>query len=194
MPRRTVDDSYVGTNDAVEEWAPAARVRLLAVAQRYHATITYSELATLIQQDAGIETGTLLQNWIGKVLGPVAVDCGYRGEPVLSALCVRANGTVGPGYPDAVEDVYGYRPEDPEIHAAEERLKCYRYFKAPDLPQDGGAPALTTQERARREARQRAESPTPKRTICPRCNIELPPSDECDMCGWSRRAEVSADS
>ena len=104
--------------DAVDEWAPAARERLLATARRYRGTTTYAELAGEIQADTGIASTTLLHNWIGKVLGRVASDCKGRGEPILSALCVRNDGTVGPGYPVAVEDVYGERPADAEVHAA----------------------------------------------------------------------------
>jgi hypothetical protein len=67
----------------------------------------------------------LSTNWIGKVLGAVAVDCHGRGEPLLSALCVRKDGTIGDGYADAVADTHGGDPPaDFELHAAEERRRC----------------------------------------------------------------------
>jgi hypothetical protein len=46
------------------------------------------------------------------------------------------------------------------MHAAEERLKCYRYFEAPDLPPDGGVHALTRQvahDRLKREEQDRTQ-------------------------------------
>ena len=40
----------------------------------------------------------MIRYWVVGVLGMVATDCYARGEPILSALCVHADGTIGPGY------------------------------------------------------------------------------------------------
>ena len=40
--------------------------------------------------------------WIGDVLNRVSRDAFGRGEPLLSALCVKADGTVGERYAAAV--------------------------------------------------------------------------------------------
>lgn len=77
----------------------AARERLIATARVYHAVTTYKELAQEIQVDTGVRTRMLLMNWIGAVLGLVAEDCAKRGEPLLSALCVNQEGSVGRATP-----------------------------------------------------------------------------------------------
>jgi len=64
----------------------------------------------------------------------------------------------------------GPLPGDLDMHAAEERLRCYQSFGA-DLPPGGGRPALTPQIAARRVwlARQsRADAPS---SLCPSCNL-----------------------
>ncbi|TQF74860.1 hypothetical protein FK531_01940 [Rhodococcus spelaei] len=130
--------------DNQEIWAAEARRALIDVAGSYRSTTTYPELAETIQSASGVRTSNLLQNWIGKTLAKVALECSRRGEPLLSALCVSSvDGRVGDGYAKAVESTYGELPADVEWHAAEERLRCYRHFGAPDLPADGGIATLT---------------------------------------------------
>src|SRR5262249_23345239 len=120
-----------------------------------HGTITYQALAEQVQDEAGIRTRILMMNWIGKVLGSVARESHRRGQPLLSALCVHADGSIGDGYAEAVIENYGGQPPaDLEIHAAEERLRCYQFFGA-TLPPGGGVPALTPQVAARRERKTR---------------------------------------
>lgn len=159
----------------VSAWTNEARRALIETAKVYHATITYGELADRIQDRTGVHTKQLLQNWIGEPLANVSDQCAENGEPLLSSLCVsKVDGTVGKGYPDAVARAYGVRPDDLELHAAEERLKCYQYFNAVDLPEDGGTPALTAQvESARRTVRERDQ--TQRRSwdvsrTCPECH------------------------
>ncbi len=84
-----------------------------------------------------------MHQWIGDVLGRVTDECQSRGEPLLSALCVSVQGSVGEGYADAVERARGTRPADPDDHAANERLSCYRHWEATGLPRDGGTPLRT---------------------------------------------------
>jgi hypothetical protein len=189
---QVADGSAVAFDDALNAWAAAARPALLAVAESYNRVITYRELAEDIQSAAGIRTRMLLTNWIGRVLGRVARDCQRRGEHLITALCVRQDGTVGPGYAEAAQWLDGVRPADPELHAAKERLKCYRTY-AKDLPTDGGEVRLTPQEAARRRnpryrvsdySRPLAATPRPRPTpeLCPRCFTELPLSGVCNYC------------
>ena len=163
--------------DARRLWSDAAREVLMDTACRYNAVITYGELGEAVQQQAGIRTSSLLQHWIGKVLEQLAVRCAQDGELLMTALCVKADGTVGHGYAAAVTLTGQPRPEDPEAHAADQRLACYRKFAA-DLPEDGGTPALATQEMKRRRE---TKAPVP-RPVCPRCHLVLPRTGVCDTC------------
>ena len=166
---RLSDETAVADDVAIPAWAAAARPALLDVARRYRATITYKELSEAVQFQSGVATRRLIQHWIGRVLGSVAAACHAAGEPLLSSLCVNAEGSVGPGYNVAILETYGPpEPEDADRHAAEERLKCYVCFGA-TLPPGGGVPALTpklAQQRVR--ARQLAMASRP-REVCPVC-------------------------
>ncbi|MFF0816161.1 hypothetical protein ACFYVR_13565 [Rhodococcus sp. NPDC003318] len=145
--------------DTQEIWSAQARDVLIEVAGTYQRTLTYQQLADAVQERSGVYTRNLLQNWIGKILSRVAAQCSANAEPLLSSLCVSVNGTVGDGYAKAVRAMYDVDPGDLELHAAEERLRCYRYFGALDLPADGGvatlAPSVVT---ARAKAQKRDRS------------------------------------
>ncbi|WP_157845282.1 MULTISPECIES: DUF6884 domain-containing protein [Pseudofrankia] len=176
---REGDGASVDFDAARAAWADAGREVLISVARRYHAVITYAELAEEVQRSSGIRTRMLMMHWIGGVLGRVADECQSRHEPLLSALCVHQDGTVGDGYGGAVETNRGYRPDDLDEHAAEERLACHLHFGAA-LPPDGGRPALTPQLAARRERQIRQQAPAP--ALCPTCHTQLPLSGQCDTC------------
>jgi hypothetical protein len=167
---------------AKDAWAVAARPVLERTARTYHATVSYGDLAKQVQVDSGIRTKTLMHYWIGGVLGRIAGHCYRGGEPLLSALCVDASGSVGPGYGVALAETYGGPlPEDLDIHAANERLRSYRHFGA-ELPPGGGVPALTPKlAAARRRARQRSTD-APDRAFCPTCHLMLPRTGQCDNC------------
>ena len=153
-----VDGSAVSASDALSAWVVYARPALERSARTYHATITYKELAETVQTESGVRTRRLLQHWIGDVLGTVARECHAKGEPLLSALCVRSDGTVRPDTGVAVvENFGGEPPEDLDMHAANERFRCYQYFGA-SMPPDGGRPALTRQVVAARQRAQRQTS------------------------------------
>ena len=144
---------------------------LLEAAARYRATVTYKQLATAVQEAAGITTTLLMHQWIGDVLGRVTDECQSRGEPLLSSLCISAQGSVGQGYADAVERARGARPADPDEHAAEERLSCYRHWEADGLPRDGGTPLRTAHFTPARKAPARkapVRKPTATRAASPR--------------------------
>src|SRR5436305_12280281 len=131
--------------DAKAVWVPLAREALVRTAHEYHRLIKYGELAEEIQQRSGIRTKQLVHYCIGDILGQVATDCHERQEPLLSALCVQQNGSIGDGYAVALAATYGGSPpDDLDMSAAEERLACYRFFGA-TIPDDGGRPALPPQ-------------------------------------------------
>jgi hypothetical protein len=173
----------VATGDAVEwpaavdAWVNAARPVLVAVACTYGGYIKYGDLAEQIQVAAGVRTRKLLPNWIGDVLGAVAA-AQPADEPMLTSLVVHADGTIGDGYGIPVEQRDGVRPADLDMHAAIERLECYRFFGA-DMPADGGSPTLTAEVSAFR-ARSTAAGST--RPTCPTCHLRLPASGRCDAC------------
>lgn len=171
--------------DNQEIWSAEARRVLIEVAGTYQRTATYQELADAIQDRTGVRTRNLLQNWIGKTLSRVGADCAHRGEPLLSSLCVSVNGTVGDGYAKSVRATYGIIPDDLELHAAEERLRCYRHFGALDLPDDGGVAVLApsvVSARARAQKRDRSRR-REHATTCPDCFQVQSLTGTCG-CSW----------
>jgi hypothetical protein len=178
---RMADESPVAFAEALATWIPMAYDELLATARKYHAVVTYKELSEYVQECSGIRTRVLLTNWIGKLLEEVAVRAKVNGAPPLTSLCVHQDGTIGPGYARAPKSVNDSPGEDIEYYAAEHRLLCYREY-ADDLPADGGEPALTRAEAARR-ARRAAQQPV-SRPVCPDCFTLLPATGTCDYCGW----------
>ncbi len=174
---RAADGSAVPFPDALGAWSDAALPALIDSARVYNGVITYSELGEEVQERTGIRTRMLLMNWIGQVLEKVAAECYRRGELQLTALCVHQDGTVGDGYAGAVGRYGGGLPADPELHAAEVRLICYRKY-ARDLPPDGGQAQLTRQEAARR----RAAAPPPPLAVCAVHHTALPRTGVCDDC------------
>jgi hypothetical protein len=178
---RVADGTRVEFSDAMTEWIPLAYDDLIATARKYHAVTTYLELSEHVQKLSGIRTRVLLTNWIGKLLEAVAVRAKENGEPPITALCVRQDGTIGPGYARAPKSVVGEPGADIELYAAEHRLLCYRKY-AEDLPTDGGVPALTKAEIERRRWKaSQAKVPRP-RAVCRTCFTELPASGRCDYC------------
>ncbi len=175
-------DLDTAPNDARLAWSEAARDVLTGTAQHYHAVLTHKELAAEVQDRTGIHTRKLMQHWIGDVLTRVASDCERRGEPNLSSLCVNAQGSVGASYGAQVRAQSGTAPEDPDLHAARERLECYRAAGAADLPADGGRPALSPKlDAARSRARLVAARDKPA-DVCPTCHMARLPNGVCDTC------------
>jgi hypothetical protein len=176
---RRSDGTPVPFSDAKRAWNPVARDVLMETARRYGAYVTYGELGQRLFDISGIETRMQLGNWIGQVLGPVADECQRRGEPPLTALCVRQTEDVGPGYKYVIELLGEETPSDLDEHAAEARLRCYRFFGA-DLPADGGRPSPTRKIAADRQRKARQE-PRPV-SLCSSCFTQLPNSGQCDNC------------
>lgn len=176
---RVADESRMSFSEAMAAWIPLAYDELLATARRYHAVVTYLELGEHVQDRSGIRTRVLLTNWIGKLLEEVALRAKHEGLPPLTSLCVRQDGTIGPGYARAPKATEGEPGEDIESYAAEHRLLCYRR-NALDIPEDGGLAALTRAEQQRRQQKAKTTSVVIPR--CASCNTELPRSGRCDYC------------
>lgn len=176
---RVADGARVQFRDAIAAWVPFAYDELLATAHTYNAYVNYLELGERVQELSGIRTRMLLTNWIGQMLEQVAVRAKVNGEPPLTSLCVRQNGTIGEGYARAPKSVVDATGEDIEYYAAQHRLLCYRRY-ATDLPTDGGEPTLTKAESQRR-SRKAAQEPT-SRALCSVHFTELPTSGRCDFC------------
>ncbi|CAB4959276.1 unannotated protein [freshwater metagenome] len=177
---RVSDNRAVEFDDALYEWAKSARLLLIEVASTYNSHITYGVLAEQVQAETGIRTRSLITHWIGSVLGLVAEVCGTKGEPLLTSLCTQKSGAMGMGYGIGVTYARGGNPPDnPDAHAAAERLACYREF-ASDMPSDGGAERILGITRVKAP---RAPKPAPpQRPICPRCFLQTPASGRCDQC------------
>ena len=180
------DDSWqeaaaVGIEAARSAWAESARGVLVGAARSYGATLTTRQLSEQVQNRTHIRTQQLAHYWIGDVLGRVARDCGDRQEPNLSALCVNADGAVGEGYGQIVEELTGSAVDDLENHAAQERLECYRHFGA-EMPADGGRPQLTDRLAAARTRSRKAAKDARPADVCASCNMALPATRVCDNC------------
>ncbi len=177
----TRDAADVGEEAARAAWAIAAREVLLETAARYHAVITSKELAAAVMSLSKIQTRRPSHYWIGDVLGRVSADCAERGEPLLSSLCVNAEGSVGAAYGPAVVAARGSLPGDADDHAARERLECHRSFGA-DLPPGGGSWALTPRLSASRSRERRAAAAEKMPPLCPKCHTAVPATGFCDYC------------
>lgn len=173
--------SEVGEEAAHTAWAVAARDVLLQAAHKYRAVVTDQELSTQVMYRTGIRTDEPIADWLGEVLDRVGADCTSRGEPRLASLCVTTES--GPVDGDT----------------AQQRLACYRHFKATGLPADGGRPARaakasTPRPKARTSSTRaqavhvspsrstRVNPPAPMPT-CPTCYMALPATGVCDTCG-----------
>lgn len=143
------DGSVIPHADALELWASVAYEKLKEVAHQYNDVIHYKELALHVQDATGVETDQLIMNWIGKVLEIAARRAVDAEEPPLTSLCVREDGSIGPGYERAPKFAPVSAITDLEDVAAEHRLLCYLRY-ATDLPDDGGRATLTPQEAIRR--------------------------------------------
>lgn len=147
MATRT-DGTKVPHPEALDIWAVLAYQKLKEVARVYNQIIRYEELGKFLFQESGLSTDMLLRNWIGKVLEKTAQIAMDAEEPPITSLCVRADGTIGDGYPSAPKSNNSSTASDVEIRAAEDRLLCYRAFAA-NLPEDT-VPTLTPEVEIKR--------------------------------------------
>lgn len=177
----TVDATELGEDVALARWTESAREILVTTAKKYHSVITQKDLAAEVMTRSGVHTRRQRHYWLGEVLARVAADCAAREEPLLSSLCVNAEGSVGEGYAAAVTAVRGPLSSNGDDHAAAERLECHRFFGA-TLPSGGGVRALTPRLSASRSRERRAAAAEKPPTLCPTCHTAVPGTGVCDYC------------
>ena len=175
-PEESRDAAEVGIEESRAAWAEAARPILIEVAQHYQAVIIYEELAAGSSASRGSrarasDTGSATCSTACPAIRSAVAS-------LLSALCVNAEGRVGEGYADAVAARTGELTGDGDDHAAEQRVACYRYFEAPDLPAEGGSAALRQEPHVVRGSRRSGSPRRPRRV--PTCNTQLPATKVCD--------------
>ncbi len=181
------DDGWRDAADVGEEatraaWAEAAREELIETAGRYQAVIVSRDLALSVQDRTRIRTTQPAHYWITDVLKRVARECSSRGEPLLSSLCVNAEGSAGEGYGDVVKEITGTKPADLDDHAAAQRLECYRLYDADGLPSHGGTKALTPRLSAARTRARKKHHAEKAANVCPTCQMAVPATGVCDNC------------
>jgi len=144
--------------------------------------VTHKELAAWVQEDSGVHTARRTHYWMDDLLAAVARDSSAREEPLLSALAVNREGSVGTAYAAVVLELTGVTVDDADEHAARERLALHRHFEASDLPADGGTAALTPQLAATRARLRKAAVAARPVLTCPTCHMALLPTGRCDTC------------
>jgi len=175
------DGSPVEMSDAKDAWAPLAREALLRTAASYNGLVHYNELADEVQAGSGIAARQLPHHWIGDVLALTSDECVRRNEPLLASLCVRKDGMIGDGYGNALAKYGRPVPDDLEMAAAEERLRCYEHFGA-TLPAEGGRPTLPREVSMRRRKAAKEARENVRKPVCPTCHLTLPSTGQCDNC------------
>ena len=175
------EEPALSVDETRDRWAVEAREMLIDTARHYQSVTTHKELAEHVQRTSGLTATQMTHLWIGDVLGRVAADSASRAEPLLSSLCVNAQGSVGDGYAVAVKAVTGDSPEDPDDHAARQRLECHRYFGA-DLPAGGAFAVLTPRLAMTRDRARKNRIEAQPVALCPVHHIALPASGVCDFC------------
>ena len=136
------DGTKVPHAEALELWADAAYEHLREMAATYNETTTYAALRRDVAARTQVTSAQQLNHWSREVLLRAARRAAESGDPPLTSLCVRDDGTIGPGYREAPTSPAASGAADIEMRAAEDRLLCYRRF-ARDVPADGGRPTLT---------------------------------------------------
>lgn len=171
----------------LQAWGPVAYETLRETARSYNTVITHQELADRLQARTGVSGEGRSTQLMGKLLELVAFEAHRSGNPPLTALCVRADGTIGENYQRVVTMTTGGAVDDLDQRAALDRFACYREYAA-DLPADGGTPTLTPQVALRRERRKISTSrrnrdvPQRESSLCPTCFTMLALTGQCDNC------------
>ncbi|MGO4957714.1 hypothetical protein ACTQ49_10685 [Luteococcus sp. Sow4_B9] len=186
MPVRDSGD-FVDQVSAVKAWAQAAHEVLMEAAAR-QTTVEYAALARQVQQRSGILTKQPTSKWIGPLLGMIARKCHAEGLPLLTALAVRRDGSVGLAHDEILR--FAKIPvvfEDREEHALEQRRLCYQKWGG--SPVQSAAPARTTTvvgkvPAARKTAaRKTAAKKEPLQgNTCPSCFMQMSLTGVCDNC------------
>jgi hypothetical protein len=120
-------DKYRGTRDYIHVLAELVR------AAQYHGLTTYQDIAVI--RGLPIQ-GNLMGKETGQILGEISEDEVKVGRPMLSALCVRVDGKVGPGFFKCAKDVGQLGPaEDEQSFWETERDAVYAAWRRP-LPKE----------------------------------------------------------
>lgn len=167
--------------EALPFWTPVAREELLRTGATYRGVITYMELWDRVQEVTGIRTNVPMRHAVGKLLASVVEFSHKQGDPPITSLCVHQDGTIGPGYVEALRMNGHDEPADLELRAAEDRLSCYRAL-ASDLPVDGGRPYFTEQVARKRDNAQRNTKPQAEGVLCPTCFMQMSLTGACGTC------------
>ena len=114
-----------------------------------------------------------MRNWIGDVLTLVGTDCHERGEPLLSALCVQKDGTIGDGYGVALVKIYGGDRRRPRPASGRGTSALLSALRCCDAGRRRPRPIPARGHGAAAQGSQAGEEDAPKAT-CPKCNIVLP--------------------
>ena len=101
---------------------------LIQVAQ-HRGTITYQDIAVI----AGLPTqGSYMGSELGKILGTISQDEHDAGRPMLSAVVVHKDGTMGDGFFTFARELGLIGPEDDEeAFLKAEREKVYQTWARP---------------------------------------------------------------
>lgn len=156
-------------------------------ARTYNTVITHNELVDRLQVRTGVGGEGRSTNLMGKLLELVAFEAHRVGNPPLTALCVRPDGSIGDHYKRVVTMTTGGVVDDLDQRAAIDRLSCYQEY-AEDLPVDGGEPTLTPQVALRREqrkvttSRRNRDVAQRQSSVCTSCFTELALTGQCDNC------------
>lgn len=168
-------------------WTPVALDVLRETASRYGAVITVSDLVDEVLKRTRVESPTTRRTWVGDLMEITALAAARAGDPPLTSLAVRRDGTVGEVYGRAVLAATGDVVKDVEQRAAEDRLRCYKAL-ATDLPADGGTPRpagprrATHSGNATRAARAKRTVDAKPAQFCVTCFTALPATGVCDYC------------
>lgn len=198
----------IPVESGIPRWSRAAVELLTETATEYNRVLTTNEFAEEVQTRAGAWANVTSKTWVRKVLAVVTLKCTKEEWPYLASLVVRpSDGKPGPWYFDVLTETGPGTSNDEIHHAAEQRLACYQYFEAEDLPEE---PEITLDPlRARRlvqhldtvaapSDRLRSSRPTPapkppspvkrpsleerRGSVCESCFMEMPLSGTCPNC------------
>lgn len=175
--------------EAIKAWGQAAHDILLETAGA-RTTIQYQALARQVQQRSGISTNQPTGKWVGPLLGVIARQCHARNLPLLTALCVRRDGSVGPAYDEILRfaNIPTTVGEDVEAAALEQREACYRRWRGITPAPSAAASATRVVGRAgkvaaAKPASSRAVKKEPLQgNVCPTCFMQMSLTGVCDNC------------
>jgi hypothetical protein len=152
--------------------------KLEDVASRYGDYITYGELAEYLFERTNVRTDQRLEYWIGHVLGMVLDYCATMGLPALPALVVqKKTGMVCLGFSAWLPQIGLPATQEPKVLewvAAQERLKCYRYFGANVPPEARPTPTREYATLLDRDERSASKRTPVTEATCPECGTVLP--------------------